>query len=275
MLFEQLKILGFDEGDVAIYVKLLETGSTTVGKLSQKLGQPRSSLYVSLARLNQQGLVTESLKMGVKVFTAEKPEKINLLYEQKILELQNAQSLYKKILPDLLSKQPTRTVKPRLQLFEGKEGLKQILKDMLLYYNLDSFAYWPIKSMVEVLGKDFFAYLNVRRIKQNIFTRAIWPAGQVLDAHTHPYLGTGIGFKREIRIAPKDIEFEMGYWGYANKIAFISSSQENIGFIIESQELKNMLLTQFEVIWKIATPISFESAATLEFLKQIKTSENF
>ena len=72
------------------------------------------------------------------------------------------------ILPELRSKLPEKLLTPRLQLFEGAEGLRQVLKDMLLYSNLETQAFWPIQHMLDVLSPDFFRYLNKERIKNNL-----------------------------------------------------------------------------------------------------------
>ncbi len=267
MLTSLLSSLHFDEDEIKTYLFLLTHGPHSVGSLSKKIGFVRSSLYGFLQRLQEQGLITQSQKQRVKIFSAEPPEKINLLFDEKIEELQQKQTEYKKLLPELRASQPALLLNPKFQIFEGVEGLKYVLKDMLLYKDMETQAYWPIKKMVEILTSDFFRYHNKERIKNNLYTRAIWPQNEVLDLKKHPYLGVGKDFKREIRIAPKDINFTMGYWIYGNKVAFLSSRQESFGYIIESSELVEMLLTQFEVIWKMSKPLKSQPKYTDNFIK--------
>ena len=123
--------------------------------------------------------------------------------------------------------------------------------------------------MVEVLGEDFFRQFNKDRIKRNIHVRAIWPSKQSLDIKKHPYLGIGEDFLREIRIAPKEIDFSMGYWIYENKVAFISSNKESFGFILEGKEFADMLSSQFEVLWKISKELKIAEKYTKPFIKDI------
>ena len=203
---------------------------------------------------------------GVKTFAAEAPEKINLLFEQKIEGLQKQQKDYQDILEQLRQAQPVGLMPPKFQLFEGQDGVRHILKDMLLYRNLETQAFWPIKAMVDMLSPDFFRYLNKERIKNHVYTRAIWPREQVVDVATHPYLGAGEGFLREIRVAPEGVAFSMGYWIYGSKVAFISSRKESFGFILESAELVEMLRAQFEVLWQLSTVLNTKSEKTEAFL---------
>ena len=56
------------------------------------------------------------------------------------------------------------------------------------------------------------------------------------------------------------------YFLYKNKAAFISSSKENFGFIIESQEFVEIFKSQFEFLWKSCKPIKNEESSTKKAL---------
>ena len=241
-----------------------------MGVLATKVAVPRPSLYGFLKKLQAKGMVAQSLKNGVKLFSAESPAKIETVFNQQIESLQNKKKLYKEMLPEIEKVMPSKFLSPKFQLYEGNEGVKHVLKDMLLYRDIETQSYWPIKAMVDILSPDFFRYLNKERIKNNLYTRAIWPINQKIDIKKHPYLGVGEDFKREIRIAPKGVDFSMGYWIYKNKVAFISSRKESFGFIIESKELVDMLLSQFEIIWKMSKKIEVDPKNTKVFLDEMK-----
>lgn len=262
--------LGFAAEEIRVYFALLEYGPTAAGAFSKRFGIVRSSLYGILQRLQDGGLITQSQREGVKLFSAQEPEVISLLFDQKIGDLRRKQEIYTTLLPELRMKRAANLMNPSFQLFEGEEGMRNILKDMLLYRDIETQAFWPIKQMIDVLSPDFFQYLNKIRIENNLYTRAIWPQKQVVDIAKHPYLGVGDAFLREIRIAPPEIDCSMGYWIYGNKVAFISSRREAFGFIIESAELVQMLLTQFEVIWNLSKPLVVKQGITDVFLKTVQ-----
>ena len=270
MIETSFAALGLTEEETKTYLTLLETGPIAVGKLAQKLGRPRPSLYGFLKRLQEKGMVTQSAKLGVRTYLAEAPEKIELLFEKQMTELGREHKAYREALPFLRTKIPAAFLSPKFQLCEGAEGLQFVLRDMLLYRNVETYAFWPIKQMVDILSPQFFRYHNTERIKRNIYTKAIWPARQTLKIKDHPYLGSGEKFRREIRIAPEKIDFSMGYWIYGDKVAFISSRKESFGFIIESRELVEMLLSQFELVWRLSKPIAVKPGDTAAFLEEIK-----
>ena len=267
MIEDILRKLELKDDEIKAFVFLLENGPQTAGNLAKKTGLSRPSLYGFMHKLQKMELVVESQKNGIKTFIASPKEKMASLFDEKIRELEKNKFSIEKIYSEVIK--GGATVSPKFQLFEGKEGVKLVLKDMLLYRDIETKAYWPIKAMLEILSEDFFKNLNKERIRSRLTTRAIWPQNQVVDIKKHPYLGTGEKFLREIRIAPKDIGFSMGYWIYGNKVAFISSKKEAFGFIIESKELAEMLSSQFEVMWKLSKQIISKPSDTESFLKEI------
>jgi hypothetical protein len=140
---------------------------------------------------------------------------------------------------------------------------------MLLYSNIETFAFWPISDMIEILGEEFFSVLNKIRIKNNLYTRAIWSSEKAVNVNEYPFLGSTKEFKREIRVYKGAMTFSMGYWSYGKKVAFLSSKEEGFGFIIESAELVQMLRSQFEIIWNLSEKLDTESPQTRSFINQI------
>lgn len=270
MLEKILSGLDLSPDEVRIYSRILETGSATAGELAKKIGMARPTLYGILQKLTDKGVITRTLRYGVRSFAAVPPEKLDQLFQQRIEHLQSQRRAYKEILPDLLNKGGFGMHNPRFQLYEGAEGVQHVLKDMLLYYDTDTFAFWPIKSMVEILSPEFFRYHNKERIRNNLYTRAIWPEKEVVTIKEHPYLGVGEAFRREIRVAPTEIHCTMGYWAYGDRVAFLSSQRESFGFVLESRELVTMLKAKFDVIWNISKRLDARKEDMAPFIKDLE-----
>jgi len=267
MIDKTLEKLGLGDEEIKTFLFLLENGEQTAGNLAKKTGLSRPSLYGFLRKLQNNGFIVESQKNGVKTFQTGSKEKIQAILDEQIKGIEKGKSDIEKVFAEI--GKGILITSPKFQFFEGKDGVKHVLKDLLLYRNIDTKAYWPIKAMIEILSEDFFIDLNKERIKRNIYTEAIWPENQKVDIKKHPYLGIGEEFFREIRIAPKEIDFSMGYWIYENKVAFISSKKECFGFIIESKEFTEMMLSQYKAIWKISKVISVPDEYTKKFLEEI------
>lgn len=269
MLDKSLEKLGVRDEEAKAFIFLIENGEQTVGNLAKKTGISRPSLYGFLKKLQEKGLVVQSQKNGVKTFLVSTEEKINSVIEDQVKELENTRLDLKKAFLDI-TKGNTPKSSPKLQIFEGRKEAQLIVKDILLYKNIKVKSYWPIKPMLEVLGEDFFKQFNKDRIKRNIYIKAIWPENQKVDVMKYPFMGAGGEFLREIRIAPKEIDFSMGYWIYGNKVLFVSSKKDNFSFILECKEFAEMLSTQFDVVWKISKEMKIDQKSVKPFLDELK-----
>ncbi|MEM7651009.1 MAG: hypothetical protein AAF204_02860, partial [Pseudomonadota bacterium] len=160
------------------------------------------------------------------------------------------------VIPELEKRAGMNFMRPRIQFFDGRDGMETALQDFLLHENVHIYSFWSIKAAIEATSEDFFWYINKERLKKNIYIDAIWPRNQIIDVKRYPALGVGEEFKREIRIAPEGVESSMGYWAYANKVLFCTSSAESFSYIIESAELYEMIVNQHKVIWDLSAPIT-------------------
>ncbi len=271
MINDVFKTLGLREEETKVYLLLLEYGPKTVGTLAKTTGVKRPTLYVYLERLVTNGLVSQSLQRGVKIFTPEPAKKIYQLYERKISDLKKQQKSLDNIIPELEKLSGMSLLRPKMHFFEGQDGMELALQDHLSYPGFKISAFWSIKAALELTSPDFFHYLNIERIQKNMYHEVIWPANQKVDVKKYPFLGVGSEFKREIRVAPKDIEASMGYWIYSNKVLFMSSRAESYSFIIESSELVEMMLAQHRGIWGMSKPITPSKEDMKPFLDDLST----
>lgn len=266
---ELLKELGLDKLEVCGYLELLQRGALPVASLAKRLGVPRTTAYTMLERLQKKGLVKVTIRKGVKSYTAESADSLAHIFSQRIATLETAHQQFLTQLPILRQKSARVNSAPRLSIMEGRESLQSLLRDMLHYGNMQTCAVWPIKKMMEVLTPEFFRFHNIERIKRNIYTRAVWPQNECVSIEQHPFMGWGKEFKREIRVAPTDVFYELGYWIYVDKVAFISSANESYGFLIQSEELAQTLRAQFELLWQASQPLKFAKEVVVQFIKEL------
>lgn len=270
---EIFETLGFKEQEAKTYLSLLDTGASSGGDLAKKMGLPRPTVYGYLEKLVAGGLASLSMRRGVKIFVPEPGDKIRLLYKRKIEDLRTKEKSLDDVLPQLEKRLGMSLMRPRIQFFEGRDGIETALQDSLSYSEIKMLSFWSIKSAIEATSEDFFWYLNKERIKRRVWINAIWPFEQVVDIKRFPAMGAGPEFFREIRVAPKGIESTMGYWIYANKVLFASSRAESFCFIIESLELVQMMTAQHKVIWDISTPLKPKPSDMKPFLDDLYSGD--
>jgi sugar-specific transcriptional regulator TrmB len=250
-IFEEL---GLSSTAQQVFNELVSKGPTNARKLAERVSIPRSSVYDHLKILIQHGLVMQRSDDGKKIFSIDDVRNIEELLNDKIKALENEKSEFKKSLPDLL--RTTNSVEPRIKFYSGKEGVKQVINHIMLNRNIETILMWPMSEMMKILGDEYLKDLNEKRIQRNIFLRVIWPKDKILDTSKFPYLGSSEEHLRDLRIAPSGMTWDMGYWLYEDKVAFLSSEKEGFGFVVQSKDFANLMKVQFEEIWKISTTVS-------------------
>ncbi|MBS3174513.1 helix-turn-helix domain-containing protein [Candidatus Woesearchaeota archaeon] len=120
-----LKNLGFEDKEIKIYLYLIKNPNSTVLQISKNIGIDRTTIYDILERLITKGIVSFIIKNNTKNFNVLKPKELLNYFEDKYKSLEN-------IMPSLeeISK-PNTKEKLKCEIFQGLEGLKTALKDLV------------------------------------------------------------------------------------------------------------------------------------------------
>jgi sugar-specific transcriptional regulator TrmB len=266
MLKDILKNLDLPEKAIEAYIILLETGSLSARQLANKLSIPRPSIYNYLNLLKTEGLVWENQTDNKNLFGISDIQNLQRRLREKAGAILQTEQELIKILPSIKKR---NAVEPKIQIYSGREGVKKALNELFWCENIETYTMWPISNMIEILGEDFLERLNRSRIKNNVSVKALWPTDKKVKLKDYPFLGVGKKHLRELRITPKQLSWNMSYWIYGDKVAFVSSDQELFGFIVQSQDFVDMLKSQFNLIWQISAPVKPEPKHTDIFLKNI------
>lgn len=246
-IFEELGLSPITE---KVFNDLITKGPGTARQLADRINIPRPSVYDHIKILIKNGLVAEKDDNGKKHFFVDDIGSIQELISDKIKILELEKVKFSNSLPSLLKK--VSFVEPQIKFYSGKDGLKQVLNHIMLNSNIETMLMWPMSEMMKVLGPDYLETLNEKRVKRNIFLRVIWPMDKKLDVKKYPYLGSGEDHLRDLRFTPKEMTWDMGYWMYEDRVAFLSSEKEGFGFVVHSRDFANLMKVQFEQIWKIS-----------------------
>lgn len=124
--------LGVSDKSARVYYEALKMGKATVQEIAKNTGVPRSSCYDILDRLKRAGFVSTVKEKGTTYIIAEGPDVV----KKKLEDLRDGKSraldLYEEISNHLniLGKR-SYGKQPDVRLYEGFEGMKKVLFDML------------------------------------------------------------------------------------------------------------------------------------------------
>ena len=270
MLQQLFNDFGCTAQDTGIYLYLLENGNKQASAVARQFNMPRATMYGHLDRLAQAGFINSFERNTIKEFAAATPDKLNLLYRQKLDRMQNAQKQFETAIPELQALTGSRNAAPRLHYFAGRQGVQNMMSDILLRRDITIYSFWPVQSMIDLMEADYLTYFNLERIRRNITLRAIWPASQTIDVRKHQFMGVGKEFLREARIGPVNLDARLSYLIYDDRVMFISSRQEEFGFVLQSKDMADTLIDQFNVIWNLSTPVAHPVSHAKAFLDELK-----
>lgn len=235
---QELKEFGLTDNEVKVYIACLKLGTALVQDIAKKANTYRTYTYEVLKSLIEKGLVSYAIKNGKQYFEVAEPEKLLNVLKEKETKIRN-------ILPDLKDIYKSSIEKPKVELYEGKEGIKTILDD-IIRTKREILVYGSTEKQVQILQFYFPNYIR-RRIEAKIHTRVITEK----NTKTIEMLKTEKKELRESKFIP-DLDFQTVTYIYGNKMAILSLQKEIVGLIIENEDISNTQKQIFELLWKIA-----------------------
>jgi HTH-type transcriptional regulator, sugar sensing transcriptional regulator len=235
-----LSSLGLDEKSQKVYLALLQSGDAPATVISKRAGIKRTTTHHHLESLIGLGLASSYRQQNVKRFVAENPSKIKGLLEAKI-------AMFEKSLPELQKVSVIKERFTKLRLFEGEEGIGQIVEEELASQEKIVRSIGSMKDLRKAAnGKITF---TSRRLEKKIFSRCLRPEN---DEFKKGWLEKQQQDLREVRLLPKDSDYPGMTFIYDDKVAVITPDEEGIGFIITSKTFSQGIKTTFDLLWEIS-----------------------
>lgn len=229
--------LGFNKKEAQVYLAALELGESTITDIAQKAGLPRTTSYSIITSLSQKGLLSFNVRKRRKYFFGEDPMRLlNIIRERE--------RLLKESMPSLRLIHNSSNAKPKIKFYEGGEGIKSILED-ILKTKQPILAITAVQDMMKIF-KDYFPYFIKsrarRKIKIKLLTKKT-PESIYLAKRDREEL-------RQTKFVPAKFSFHTANFIYGNKVATISiKKQPIIGIVIEDSDIADTHRMLFEIIW--------------------------
>jgi sugar-specific transcriptional regulator TrmB len=241
MINTNLSASGLDQKESTAYLALLEIGEATMSELVTKSRLKRSTLYFLIDSLKSRGLVSTSKRGKKTYYVAENPKKLLEQADEQRRSLEQ-------ILPELLSISNNITKKPKVRYFEGKEGVKEVYRDILRFPNHKMRA-WLADTMIEDFDDDFISkYYIPKRLEKKIWAEVIAPKSKV--GETFKSLDTtSLRTTKLMSSNEHPLSIEISLYG-PDRVGFMSAKDE-IGLIIESKSIAETLQSIFTNQWNL------------------------
>ncbi len=241
-ILQVLEQSGLNEKQANVYLAVLELGTASVQVIARKAELKRPTTYLILDELQQKGFVSVVPQKKI-LYTAESPERL-------ITELGRKQELLKRFLPDLLALHNSKKEKPKVQLFQGKEGVAEAYNQALKSSTIDIFCtISDVNQYFPELPKDLKKKAQAGQIKvRELVTRSPDDLAHV------KWVGRTNNY--ENRFTPEGMRFMTDNLIYGNSVLFVSYQPYLFSVLITSEGVVNSLKTLFELTWQASEPAS-------------------
>jgi HTH-type transcriptional regulator, sugar sensing transcriptional regulator len=231
------KYLGLNEDQTKVYLAALELGEASMQELAHKSGVKRTSIYNFIDELKDRKLIVTSKKRKRTLYSAVHPSQLIEIEKARLAELDRA-------LPELLAIYNKSATKPKVTFYEGVDGIKEVLLDMLKEKQPVA-AVSDYKQMAESLGDYYFDIFPPERARRGIISKNIVPD----TPKAREFAKKDAQYLRETRFLPvNDLKTEINIYG--NKVALNSySSNPPFSVIIEDQNIAETLRTLWNQLW--------------------------
>ncbi len=246
---QALRSLGLSEKEISVYNACLARGEIGIVELARLAILSRSTAYFVADELVKKGLLRFIQKGAHRIYSAEDPRKLTLLVERQSERLDRNKALLQSVLPTLNMRYSGAANKPVVSYYVGQQEMRQIFEDALLSGIKELLFVGDINVLVDSVGPEFLKSWNRRKVKVGIKTRGIWEKDQGQEPE---FIQAGRQNLREVQYAPTGFESPTYVLLYSNKVAFLSSSVESYGVLIESKDLSRSMRSWFDVLWTVA-----------------------
>jgi len=229
--------VGLSMNEAKIYTQLLKLEQAKASSIAKKISISRPHIYDSINKLIEKGLVSYVIKNSKRYFKAANPkELINYLEDEKD-KIDRKKKEVNNLLPNLLKLQKEKKATTSVEVYEGKEGLKTVLMDMV-NYGKDFVAFGATGNFPKVF--PIFSKIFVKRREQKKIK------GKIVVVKGEKPIETKLNSYRWI---PKEYGLPSSTIIYGNKTAILIWT--GIGIIIKSKEVADSYRSYFELLWKI------------------------
>ncbi len=231
--------LNLTDHESRVYLATLELGQTTIQEISRKSGVKRTSIYNFLESMKARGLIIQTRKKNREYFSALHPRQFLEMEKVKIKQ-------FERLLPELVVLATRRRGQPRVQFFEGIEGIRSVYA-LALSANKELIGWSDFDSRTKLLGEEFFTdYFIPARIRRGILSRRIvvdTPLARRMIAQNNKHL-------RETKMMPIKGELLTEVDVFNDTVTFMSfRSQPPVAVVITDQALAETLKLVWSIIW--------------------------
>lgn len=242
-LIASLTAIGLSDKEARVFLALMELGQGTASAIAEKAKIKRAIAYFTLRNLIENGYAREVAGYRVKRYEAAPAGR---LLQRVQANVEN----FRMMMPLLNAMQGANGDKPRIELFDGKEGILTAYRSMEFARRSCYLTNWNAvqSSFPEEVRRWAKNAANVKNPNEvrNLIADDATGREMARAMKGNP--------KQQFRLLPKDVRYGMNF-GIADNTVAITSFDPLFAVVITSKEVAQCMSIIFELAWRTAKPI--------------------
>jgi sugar-specific transcriptional regulator TrmB len=248
---EALDGIGLTKSEIAVYIALLEIGSSTTGPIIRASGIASGKAYLILDKLMQKGLVTRFRKGSVKQYQAKDPLRLLDYVHQLKSELLEKEKRIKKIIPQLQASYESKNYETTAELFEGRRAFKTFHEFMLDVTPAgETICVMSVPAAASELFSSYYEDWNKRRVAKKVHLKILYDSGNEEVAKRRSSFPL-----TEVRVMKNN--FQTPAWNdvFLDYVATLNVEDEPHVFLVRNKTSAQSYMIHFNYLWDSAQEI--------------------
>jgi len=242
-----LRKIGLTDGEIRVYLSLVDIGNTTVGAIIDKSRISSSKVYIILEKLIQKGLASYIMRGKTRYYQATNPSRLIDYIEKEESELHQTKIEMNKLVDTLKQRESKNKQKEDATIYRGLKGVKSAWKEAInsiptgSTYYFFSFGYGS-DPLLQQFFKNNALELNEKKIK-------IKGIANIKEKQTYRKYYASLGYKMRYvnLLLPSDLSIVGDY-----VITLVWDKDEPVVYMIKSKVLANSHRLFLEDLWRQA-----------------------
>jgi sugar-specific transcriptional regulator TrmB len=234
---------GLSTNEAKVYLAMVNFGHNTIVTISKETEIKRPTVYITIENLIKKELVRTVIKGKKKYYLPEEPDRLLHILELKKRSIEN-------ILPDLKNNYLSKSEKPKIISYEGKDGIRKIYEETT---RSKTEVLW-FGSMKDVMEEFRESYNKICQ-EESVYSKGSREIVNNIsfDRNYAKRTNDWKNSKFSVRVLPSTHLFSgVDNIIYDNKVAILSIKKNYYGVVIEDSDIANAYRTMFELAWKSA-----------------------
>jgi len=242
---ETLISLGLSKREAEAYYTLLQVNDALASEISEKTNESRTNTYDTINSLIKKGLVSYVIKNNRKYFMATNPKNLLKWIDLRKEELDNDKKVVESLIPDLQKLRLTKEKKVVVEVYEGKEGVRTMLKETIesaKVGNKEILIFGAIAGHLRILDPIYHKRYYNDKMQYKIKTRYVFIEGEKYPKA--PY--------SKYRYLPKPYKSFAATAIHGDEVSFWLLTNPLVVILVKNKEFAETYRNNFEELWKIS-----------------------